>query len=473
MSSTPAELPPYDLNAIFQPFCPNLLQPDSQQGVENGSTDGDDEVSDESNKNPQASAPTSDVAIDSTSGNDELNGTERITIDGAGKRASQVITVKNLIKNELTVSVSELRQRFDSSNSRPMSLYLTRTDVAPMCPDEPITSWLLRMSGRISDEVMRETLEACRRLNLAPEEVLRLCGRLSHSDLRVLHKAAHAVNSGRIYRGFAACALRYACEHFVEFDDALWDLGIFPREPFDNNRLVNLLRDCKLVSEDVLTTCRRDALARGITVGWSLVKNGHVSRQFLKVMLESLSAVSARKLAYPTLIEAVKLTMCDESTISGARSPEALLVSKVGVTTIDRAMGNLLLGSRLIAMDDLLFCSEIAMEEGRSLSTVISHFSLIKGDLMQAAGSLAFMLVNNKMSARRSAELLEKIRQTGVPLSDVDMLANDNYAVAKPLCISADSAGNGNGVFHSSPTTDIVVDIPTFWNMNLNALPAV
>lgn len=471
MSSTQADLPPYDLNAIFQPFCPNLLQPNN--GEHAGCADGDNASADVSNNSSEASSATTD----SETTDEHL----QITNNGQGKLASQVITVKNLAINEPNVSVSELRAKFESSNSRPMSLYLTRTDVGPLCADEPISSWLLRMSGRVLDDVMRETLEACRRLNMAPAEVLRISSRLAHSDLRALNKAANLVNSGRIYRGFAACALRYACEHFVEFDDALWELGIFPREPFDNNRLVNLLRDCKLVCEDALTTCRRDALARGITVGWSLVKNGHVSRQFLKVMLEALSAVSARRLAYPTLIEAIKSTMCDESTVSGARSPEAVLVSKVGVTTIDRAMGNLLLGARLIAMDDLLFCSEIAMEEGRSLSTVICHFSLVKNELMQAAGSLAFMLVNNKMTARRSAELLEKIRQTGVPLPDVDMLANDNYAVAKPIAISADArAGNGTLILNSgaqptvaSPTTDIVVDLPTFWNMNLNALPAV
>jgi hypothetical protein len=447
------------LNAIFTPFCPNLLQPEGEQA---GCADGDNSSTNESNNSSEESSDSEST--------DEYE----ITKIGEGKLASQVITVKNLAVNEPNVSVSELKARFESSNSRPMSLYLTRTDVAALCADEPIASWLLRMSGRVSDDVMRETLEASRRLNLAPAEVLRVSSRLAHSDLRALNKAAHAVTSGRIYRGFAACAFRYACEHFVEFDDALWDLGIFPREPFDGNKLVNLLRDCKLVSEDVLSTCRRDALARGITVGWSLVKNGHVSRQFLKVMLEALSAVSAGRLAYPTLIEATKLTMCDESTISGARSPEAVLVSKVGVTTIDRALGNLLLGARLIAMDDLLFCSEIAMEEGRSLNAVICHFSLVKNELMQAAGSLAFMLVNNKMSARRSCELLEKIRQTGTPLSDIDMLANDNYAVAKPIAICADSVNNGaQSSTSSSPTTDVVVDLPTYWNMNLNAMPAV
>lgn len=454
MSSTQADLPPYDLNAIFQPFCPNLLQPHSQDDARSDSTAATSE-------NPSDS---SGVAAEENS--DKGNGI--VTRNGEGKLASQVITVKNLALDEANFAVSDLRRKLESSNARPMSLYLTRTDIAPLSADEPVTSWLLRMSGRISDDVMRETLEVSRKLDMPPQEVLRLAGRLAHSDLRALGKAAHVVKSGLVYRGFAACALRYACEHFVEFDDALWELAIFPRDPFDNNKLVNLLRDCKLVSEDVLTACRRDALARGITVGWSLIKNGHVSRQFLKVMIEALCAVSARKLAYPTLVEAIKLAVCDESTISGARSPEAFVVAKVGVTTIDRSLGNLLLGARLIAMDDLLFCSEIAMEEGRSLSTVICHFSLVKNELIQAAGSLAFMLVNNKMSARRSAELLEKMRQTGAPLSDIDMLASQNYVVAKPLGVNADF-----GAHSTHPTTDVVVDIPTYLNMNLNAMPAV
>lgn len=457
MSSTQADLPPYDLNAIFQPFCPNLLQPHARENARSDSSSGAESLDEASE--------SGNVATDE---NNDKGASGTVTRNGEGKSASQVITVKNLALGESNAAVSDLRRKLESSNSRPMSLYLTRTDIAPLSADEPVTSWLLRMSGRISDDVMRETLEVSRKLDMPPQEVLRLAGRLAHSDLRALGKAAQVVESGLVYRGFAACALRYACEHFVEFDDALWELSIFPRDPFDNNKLVNLLRDCKLVFEDVLAACRHDALARGITVGWSLIKNGHVSRQFLKVMLEALCAVSARKLAYPTLVEAIKLTMCDESTISGARSPEAFVVAKVGVTTIDRSLGNLLLGSRLIAMDDLLFCSEIAMEEGRSLSAVICHFSLVKNELIQAAGSLAFMLVNNKMSARRSAELLEKIRQTGAPLSDIDMLASENYVVAKPLGVNAEF-----GAHSTHPTTDVVVDIPTYLKMNLNAMPAV
>jgi hypothetical protein len=122
-------------------------------------------------------------------------------------------------------------------------------------------------------------------------------------------------------------------------------------------------------------------------------------------------------------------------------------------------------------MDDLLFCSEIALEEGRSLGTVISHFALVNNDLMQAAGSLAFMLVNNRMSARRSVELLDNIRQTAVPLVDADMIvagfggtesgAGDSPSIGKPVSTNATSSHSG--------TSDVVVDL----HWNYNALPAV
>src|SRR5579885_2794038 len=99
--------------------------------------------------------------------------------------------------------------------------------------EEPLMSWLLRASGAVSDVVMRDALELSRNGSVALTEILQLSGRISHSDLRALDRAIFYVSNSSIYRGFAALALSHSLAHFVDFDEALWDLGLHPNDPFN------------------------------------------------------------------------------------------------------------------------------------------------------------------------------------------------------------------------------------------------
>jgi len=304
--------------------------------------------------------------------------------------------------------------------------------------DEPLMSWLLRASGIVAEHVMSDALDVSSKGEQSPFEILLLSGRVSQSDLRAAERAIQYIEANLIYRDFAAIALTYACAHFIEFDDALWDLGLHPNDPFGGFRLYELLDDCAMIPQAELLQIRKECLARGVTLGFALMKNGLLSGPLLKVLLECLAAVTSKKLEYHDLVLTVISILMDTNTVYGAggttMTHEARLVAQVPISTSDRSLGNLLLCANLVELEDLVFCLEIALEDNRSLGSVLSDFMLIDPVVLQSARSLAYMVSEKKLTARRSVELLEEVKNTGVPLphsfSDGNSLTVINGAMA-------------------------------------------
>ncbi|MDZ4836658.1 MAG: hypothetical protein SGJ27_23005 [Candidatus Melainabacteria bacterium] len=289
--------------------------------------------------------------------------------------------------------------------------------------DEPLMSWLLRASDIVSDLVIRDALELSGTSGQSLSDLLILAGRVSHSDLRALERATSLIESGIIYRDFAAIALTYACANFVEFDDALWSLGLHPTDPFGGFKLFELIDDCGLLPHAESLAVRKECLARGVTLGYALMKNGTMSGQLLKVLLECLAAVASGKLEYHDLVLTVISVMRDADTIYGAgdaqMTHEARLVSQVPISTSDRALGNLVMCSGLVSLEDVVFCLEVALADNRSLGAVLADFMLVDPVVLQAARGLAYMVCEKKLSARRSVELIEEVKATGMPLSQL------------------------------------------------------
>lgn len=291
-----------------------------------------------------------------------------------------------------------------------------------LCNDEPLMSWLLRASGLVADHVMRDALEVSRKGDLTPFEILTLSGRVSQSDLRAVERAIQFIEAEVLYRDFAAIAIAYACHHFIEFDDALWDLKLHPNDPFSDSKLYKLLDDCGMFNKTELFNLRRECLWRGVTLGYALVRNNMVSGQLLKILLECLAAVSNNKLQYHDLVLTVISILRDTDIMYGVdvhnpnMTHEARLVAQLPLATADRALGNLLMASNLVQLEDIVFCLEIALEDKRSLGSVIGDFMLVDPVILQSARSLAFMVCEKKLTARRSVELLEEVKTTGMPL---------------------------------------------------------
>jgi hypothetical protein len=147
-----------------------------------------------------------------------------------------------------------------------------------------------------------------------------------------------------------------------------------------------------------------------------------MSGQLLKVLLECLAAVNSNKLQYHDLVLTVISILRDTDTMYGVAdgmTHEARLVSQVPISTNDRALGNLLMCSNLVQLEDIVFCLEIALEDRRSLGEVLADFLLVDPIVMQAARSLSFMVNEKRLTARRSVELLEEVKRSGMPLQAI------------------------------------------------------
>jgi hypothetical protein len=75
--------------------------------------------------------------------------------------------------------------------------------------------------------------------------------------------------------------------------------------------------------------------------------------------------------------------------------------------------------SGLVSLEDVVFCLEVALADNRSLGAVLADFMLVDPVVLQAARGLAYMVCEKKLSARRSVELIEEVKSTGMPLSQL------------------------------------------------------
>ncbi|MCA9804623.1 MAG: hypothetical protein KC777_21785 [Cyanobacteria bacterium HKST-UBA02] len=307
--------------------------------------------------------------------------------------------------------------------------------------DEPLVSWLLRASGLVEDQVMIDAIAVAVSTGNTVRNVLIDSGRISHCDMKAAYNAEALVQEGVLYRGFAVLALRHACAGFVEFSHALTVLGLAPQMPFASNKLGLLLNKIGCVSPEHIETARREALSRGITLGWSLVKRNAIEPQLLKVILEGLIAVERGKISEDALVSAAILAVC--SAESENFSPEARLVADLDLATTDRALENLLLASGVVAIDDMLFCMEVALVDHKSLESVLESFRIVERNIFEGAVRLAAMLAASEITPRQCTILLERLRTSGEPLSQ---LLNDMTRDHQALSPDSINTGSINSV---------------------------
>lgn len=311
---------------------------------------------------------------------------------------------------------------------------------------EPLVSWLLRAAGLVEDQVMIDAIAVAVSTGNTVRNVLIESGRISLCDMKAAYNAEALVQEGILYRGFAVLALRHACATFVEFSQALTVLGLAPQMPFASNKLGLLLSKIGCVSQENIDIARREALSRGLTLGWSLVKRNAIEPQLLKVILEGLIAVERGKISEDSLVSAAILAVC--SAESANLSPEARLVADLELATTDRALENLLLASGVVAIDDMLFCMEVALVDGKSLEAVLESFRIVERNIFEGAVRLAAMLAASEITPRQCTILLERLRTSGEPLSQLlNDMTRDHQALPGPGTInSVKAAGTMNNI---------------------------
>ncbi|MBP7860201.1 hypothetical protein KA183_00850 [bacterium] len=272
---------------------------------------------------------------------------------------------------------------------------------------ESLISWLLRASGILDKEVIKEAFEIALIHGVDPFDVLTMTGMLSNLDLKLARQASQLVSSNLIYRGFAATAIAYASQNYMDLQAALGELDLNPQAPFKKNPLVILLEQAKVLPTRVLLKARQEALATGVTVGWVLISRNLCNQNFLKTMLESLIAVQNGRIDFAHVVSLIERSIKQDD----MKNIDSIVNSHIEMNTQERIFGNFLLGSGNLNLDDWLFCAEICVSEHMSMFEVCRELNVVKPASLEGIHQLSCALASKQLQARQCTAMLEQYRK--------------------------------------------------------------
>lgn len=272
---------------------------------------------------------------------------------------------------------------------------------------ESLVSWLLRASGILDKDVIKDAFEIAHIYGVDPFDVLTVTGMLSNLDLKLARQASQLVSSNLIYRSFAAAAIDYASKNYTDLQTALIQLDLSLDQPFKNHPLVILLEKSQIVPARLLLKARLEALSTGITVGWALLSKNLIGQNLLKTLLESLIAIQNDRISMDHVISLLERSVKANS----MNDVETVINSHLEINTQERIFGNFLLGSGNLNLDDWLFCAEVSVLEVHSMYQVCCELKVVKEDALVGIYQLAQALATKQIPARQCTAMLEQYRR--------------------------------------------------------------
>ncbi|MCW5821818.1 MAG: hypothetical protein KIT34_03390 [Cyanobacteria bacterium TGS_CYA1] len=272
---------------------------------------------------------------------------------------------------------------------------------------ESLISWLLRASGILDKDVIKEAFEIALLHGVDPFDILTMTGMLSNLDLKLARQASQLVSSNLIYRGFAATAIAYASKNYMDLQSALSELDLNPQAPFKRNPLVILLEKANILPARVLQKAQQEALSTGVTVGWVLIQKNLCGHNQLKTMLESLIAVQNGRIDFIHVLSLIERSFKQDN----LKNIDVMVNSHLETHTQERFFGNFLLSSGNLNLSDWLFCAEVAVSEHMSMFEVCSELNVVKPASLDGINQLAQAFANKQVPARQCTMMLEQFRK--------------------------------------------------------------
>ena len=272
---------------------------------------------------------------------------------------------------------------------------------------ESLISWLLRASGILEKDVIKEAFEIAHLHGVDPFDILTMTGMLSNLDLKLARQASQLVSANLIYRGFAATAIAHASKNYMDLQTALSELDLSPEAPFKRNPLVILLDKAKVLPSRILLKAQQEALATGVTVGWVLLHRNLCGHNLLKTMLEALIAVQNSRIDFVHVLALIERSV----KLDQIKTIDSVVNSHLETSTQERFFGNFLLSSGNLNLDDWLFCAEVAVSEHMSMYEVCRELNVVKPASLDGINQLAQAFANKQMPARQCTAMLEQYRK--------------------------------------------------------------
>ncbi len=239
-------------------------------------------------------------------------------------------------------------------------------------------------------------------------------GYLTEDKFKAAVQAQSLIRDSLLHFDLAIKALRVVAEKTVSLENALNELGWRSEYYESTNRLGNLLVDSQCATRDNVDDALDECFTSGLPLGRILVLRKVISEHVAYAALTAQVLIREKQIDREQAIDGLKLCARRKATIEETLDPDGMLRLKRAHVV---RLGELLILAGQVQEIDLLSAVEQGLIDGQPIGQILVHSNLITGTTLDQALALQQMVTKRSLDPLQAAEILRKIRTTGISLS--------------------------------------------------------
>lgn len=246
-------------------------------------------------------------------------------------------------------------------------------------------------------------------------------GYLSEEKFKAAVQAQSLIRDSLLHFDLAIKALRMVSERNISLENALNELGWRSEYYESTNRLGNLLVDSQCATRENVDDALDECFTSGLPLGRILVLRKVISEHVAYAALTAQVLIRERQIDREQAIDGLKLCARRKATIEETLDPDGMLRLKRAHVV---RLGELLILAGQVQEIDLLSAVEQGLIDGQPIGQILVNSNLITATTLDQALTLQQMVTKRSLDPLQAAEILRKIRSTGMSLSQA--LANSS-----------------------------------------------
>ncbi len=244
-------------------------------------------------------------------------------------------------------------------------------------------------------------------------------GYLSEEKFKSAVQAQSLIRDSLLHFDLAIKALRIVAERNITLENALNELGWRSEYYESTNRLGNLLVDSQCATRENVDDALDECFTSGLPLGRILVLRKVISEHVAYAALTAQVLIREKQIDREQAIDGLKLCARRKATIEETLDPDGMLRLKRAHVV---RLGELLILAGQVQEIDLLSAVEQGLNDGQPIGQILVNANLITETTLDQALTLQQMVTKRSLDPLQAAEILRKIRSTGMSLSQA--LAN-------------------------------------------------
>lgn len=244
-------------------------------------------------------------------------------------------------------------------------------------------------------------------------------GYLTEDKFKSAVQAQSLIRDSLLHFDLAIKALRMVSEQRISLENALNELGWRSEYYESTNRLGNLLVDSECATREHVDDALDECFTSGLPLGRILVLRKVISEHVAYAALTAQVLIREKYIDREQAIDGLKLCAQRKTTIEETLDPDGMLRLKRAHVV---RLGELLILAGQVQEIDLLSSVEQGLIDGQPIGQILVHSNLITETTLDQALTLQQMVTKRSLDPLQAAEILRKIRTTGISLSQA--LAN-------------------------------------------------